>query len=148
MEMAAHRHRSPAQPADVLFVSAGVELCFRTSPRAKCPEYLVLQRFGEIGKDGAVVGSIVILFVPSPSGARFDLASRDADVPQRAVIELVKRRDGAAHDPFLNSAANDARERVAKSAPRVNADGLGRGVRNGHAAGHDWLLVFFVVVLL
>ena len=78
--------------------------------------------------------SIVRSPLPPASGARFDLASRDADVLQRAVIELVKRPDGARHRPFFAGFADDAPERFAGSSPHAGTnacfvDRLSREVR-------------------
>ena len=46
---------------------------------------------------------------PPPSGRRFDLTSCDADVVQRAVIEVVKRVHGALRHPYFSGSSNDAR---------------------------------------
>ena len=78
--------------------------------------------------------SIVRSPLPPASGARFDLASRDADVLQRAVIEPVKRPDGALHRPFFAGFADDASERFAGSSPHAGTnacfvDRLSREVR-------------------
>ena len=66
--------------------------------------------------------SIVRSLLPPASGARFDLASHDADVLQRAVIEPVKRPDGARHRPFFAGFADDAPERFAGSSPHAGTN--------------------------
>ena len=54
---------------------------------------------------------------------RLDLASCEADVPQHVVIESLKLRDGAFHDPFFKGIAEDTREALARSSPRAHAGG-------------------------
>src|SRR6202008_822743 len=66
------------------------------------------------------VAIAVSLTVPN---VRFDLASREADVPQHVVIESLKLRDGALHDPFLGATADDARERLAISPHQAGVRG-------------------------
>jgi len=72
-----------------------------------------------------LVAMAIALTVPD---ARFDLAAREADVPQHVVVECLKLRNGALHDPFRCGIVDGARKAFAISPQQAQ---VGRGCRRG-----------------
>jgi hypothetical protein len=93
------------------------------------------------GKSGSVwsVAIAVSLTVPD---ARFDFASCEADVPQHVVIESLKLRDGALHDPLFRGMAKGAHERFAISLQQAGMDGGCRREWNVSNLAHGYLHLF------